>query len=127
MRAARAARLFFLTRPIKFLIYGVVVAVPVVDAKTPYKLNYRDRHFNQIYIKENICSHSCVNKHYRIKRRENEKVGVHKTEEVRMKNGAEIKNDDLHSYKILINSNENKTVELIQNAMKSFFQDLLLQ
>ena len=36
MRAARAARLFFLIRPIKFLIYGVVVAVPVVDAKTPY-------------------------------------------------------------------------------------------
>ena len=35
-RAARAARLFFHTRPIKFLIYGVVVAVPVVDAKTPY-------------------------------------------------------------------------------------------
>ena len=35
MRAARAARLFSLTRPIKFLIYGVVVAVPVVDAKTP--------------------------------------------------------------------------------------------
>ena len=38
MRAARAARLFFLTQPIKFLIYGVVVAVPVVDAKTPYLL-----------------------------------------------------------------------------------------
>ena len=35
MRAARAAQLFFHTRPIKFLIYGVVVAVPVVDAKTP--------------------------------------------------------------------------------------------
>ena len=34
MRAARAARLFFLTRPIKFLIYGVVFAVPVVHAKT---------------------------------------------------------------------------------------------
>ena len=36
MRAARAAQLFFHTRPIKFLIYGVVLAVPVVDAKTPY-------------------------------------------------------------------------------------------
>ena len=34
MRAARAAQSFFHTRPIKFLIYGVVVAVPVVDAKT---------------------------------------------------------------------------------------------
>ena len=34
-RAARAARLFFHTRPIKFLVYGVVVAVLVVDAKTP--------------------------------------------------------------------------------------------
>ena len=36
MRAARAAQLFFHTRPIKFLIYGVVLAVPVFDAKTPY-------------------------------------------------------------------------------------------
>ena len=36
MRAARAARLFFLTRPIKILICGVVVAVAVVDAKVPY-------------------------------------------------------------------------------------------
>ena len=35
VRAARAARLFFLTRPIKFLIFGVVVAVAVVDAKAP--------------------------------------------------------------------------------------------
>ena len=35
VRVARAARLFFHSRPIKFLIYGVVVAVPVVDAKTP--------------------------------------------------------------------------------------------
>ena len=35
MRAARAARLFSLARPIKFLICGVVVAVPVVDAKAP--------------------------------------------------------------------------------------------
>ena len=29
-RAARAARLFFLIQPIKSLVYGVVVAVPVV-------------------------------------------------------------------------------------------------
>ena len=36
MRAARAARLFFLTRPIKTLICGVVVVVAVVDAKAPY-------------------------------------------------------------------------------------------
>ena len=36
MRAARAARLFLLTRPIKFLISGVVVAVPVVDAKASH-------------------------------------------------------------------------------------------
>ena len=33
--AARAARLIFLTRPIKFLICGVVAAVAVVDAKSP--------------------------------------------------------------------------------------------
>ena len=31
---AQTARLFLL-RPIKFLIYGVVIAVPVVDAKAP--------------------------------------------------------------------------------------------
>ena len=30
MRAARAARLFSLARPIKFVICGVVVAVPVI-------------------------------------------------------------------------------------------------
>ena len=36
VRAARAARLFFPTRPIKFLIYGLVVTVSVVGAKTPY-------------------------------------------------------------------------------------------
>ena len=36
MRVARAARLFFLTRPIKFSICGVVVTFPVVDAKTLY-------------------------------------------------------------------------------------------
>ena len=40
MRVARAARLFFLTRPIKFLIYGVDLAVPVVNAKTPYWAAY---------------------------------------------------------------------------------------
>ena len=36
IRACRtcSTRLFFHTRPIKFLIYGVVV--PVVDAKIPY-------------------------------------------------------------------------------------------
>ena len=33
VRVARAARLFFLFRPIKFLICGVVVAFAVVDAK----------------------------------------------------------------------------------------------
>ena len=37
MRAARAARLLFHALPIKFLICGVVVTVPVVDAKAPYK------------------------------------------------------------------------------------------
>ena len=31
----RAAQLFFHTQPIKFLMYRVVVAVPVVDDKTP--------------------------------------------------------------------------------------------
>ena len=39
MRAARVARLFFLTRPIKFLICGVVVAVAVVDAKASYSID----------------------------------------------------------------------------------------
>ena len=34
-RAARAARIFFLIRPIKFLLSGVVVADPVIDAKAP--------------------------------------------------------------------------------------------
>ena len=33
MRAARAARLFFLIRPIKVLICGVVISVAVVDTK----------------------------------------------------------------------------------------------
>ena len=32
MPAARATRLFFVTRPIKFLICGVVIAVAFVDA-----------------------------------------------------------------------------------------------
>ena len=36
LRAARAVRLFFLTQPIKFLIYGVVVAVNVAHTKDPY-------------------------------------------------------------------------------------------
>ena len=36
MRAARAARLFSLARPIKFLFCGVVVAVPVIDVKAFY-------------------------------------------------------------------------------------------
>ena len=35
--------LFFQTRPIKFLIYSVVVAVPVVDGKTPYCSVQRSR------------------------------------------------------------------------------------
>ena len=38
MRAARAALLISLARPIKFLICGVVVAVPVTDAKAPFVL-----------------------------------------------------------------------------------------
>ena len=33
MRAARAARLFFLIQPIRFLIYDVNVVVDVVDAE----------------------------------------------------------------------------------------------
>ena len=37
IRACRTcSTIFFQTRPIKFLIFDVVVAVPVVDAKTPY-------------------------------------------------------------------------------------------
>ena len=35
VRAARAARLRFVMQPMKVLICGVVVAVPVVDAKVP--------------------------------------------------------------------------------------------
>ena len=35
VRVARAARLFFHAQLIKFLVYDVVVAVPVVDTKTP--------------------------------------------------------------------------------------------
>ena len=38
VRTARAARLFVLIRPIKFLIYDVIVAVSVVDSKVPYYL-----------------------------------------------------------------------------------------
>ena len=34
-----AARLFFVIRPIKSLIYGVVVAVDVIDAKAPFWRN----------------------------------------------------------------------------------------
>ena len=34
----RAAQLFFHTQPIKFLMYGVVVGVPVVDDKTPFSV-----------------------------------------------------------------------------------------
>ena len=42
MRAARAACLFFLARPIKSVICGFVVAVPVVDAAWfPYDRNDR--------------------------------------------------------------------------------------
>ena len=43
VRAARAARLFSLARPINFLICGVVVAVPVTDAKAPYLANTTGR------------------------------------------------------------------------------------
>ena len=42
IRAVRAARLFLLTRPIKFLICGVVVAVAVVDAKLPNIIKVHD-------------------------------------------------------------------------------------
>ena len=38
VRAARAARLFFVIQSMKVLICGVVVAVPVVDAKAPHYL-----------------------------------------------------------------------------------------
>ena len=36
VRVARAARLFFFTRPMKFLIRDVVILVSVVDANTRY-------------------------------------------------------------------------------------------
>lgn len=61
MRAARTARLFFLTRPIKFLICGVVVAVRVVSAKAQlpianctkaaiYYVGQGDHHHSNIYL-----------------------------------------------------------------------------
>ena len=37
IRACRTCSIFFHTRPIKFLIYVVDIAVPVVDAKSPGK------------------------------------------------------------------------------------------
>ena len=56
MRAARAARLLFLIRPIKFLICGVVVAVPVVDAKGPCK---RSQHCWAQHV-ASVCTPCCV-------------------------------------------------------------------
>ena len=50
MCAARTARLFSLARPIKFLICGVVVAVPVIVAKAPLRFddgNVNDNATNQ--------------------------------------------------------------------------------
>ena len=45
MRAARAARLFSLARPIKFLVCGVAVAVPVTgELKQPRRRRKRERH-----------------------------------------------------------------------------------
>ena len=41
MRAACAARLFLVTQPIKFLISGLTVAVPVDDAKASLFLQRR--------------------------------------------------------------------------------------
>ena len=37
VRTARAARVFSLARPIKFLICGFVLAVPMIRAKAPYR------------------------------------------------------------------------------------------
>ena len=35
VRAARAARLFFLVQPIKFLVCGTDVAIDIINAKAP--------------------------------------------------------------------------------------------
>ena len=69
VRAARAAQCFFLVRPIKYLIFGVVITDPAVDANTllSYLLyrsmyvNYRYplRNFTMYWIKENLFS-SCL-------------------------------------------------------------------
>ena len=69
VRAARAAQCFVLVRPIKYLIIGVVIRDPAVDANTllSYLLhrtmyvNYRYplRNFIIYWIKENLFS-SCL-------------------------------------------------------------------
>ena len=59
MRAARVARLFSLARPIKFLICGVVFALPVIDAKAPYYSELQQRRRQQQgkrHLKRNICA-----------------------------------------------------------------------
>ena len=55
MHAARAARLFFLVQPIRFLIYDVNVVVDVVDAeahKYPVWWNFLT---NVILLYYNLC------------------------------------------------------------------------
>ena len=69
VRAARAAQCFFLVRPIKYLILGVVITDPAVDANMllSYLLhrsmyvNYRYplRTFTMYWTKENLFS-SCL-------------------------------------------------------------------
>ena len=53
MRAARAARLFFLVQPIRFLIHDVNVVVDVVEAeahKYPAYCNFFFVEFNSAFI-----------------------------------------------------------------------------
>ena len=56
MRAARVARLFSLARPIKFLICGVVFALPVIDAKAPELQQRRRQQQGKRHLKRNICA-----------------------------------------------------------------------
>ena len=56
VRAARAARLFFLIRPIKFFIWGIVIAIPVVDAKALGSLRNYDGYCNEnVTLKQNFA------------------------------------------------------------------------
>ena len=59
----------------------------------------------------------------RMTRRENEKEGVHRTDEIQTKNHYNYE----EGKNILANSNESKTIKLIKNIINSFLQDLMSQ